>query len=119
VRFHSILFDRPENSVDVDEREEPSFFADLNLDQVVESMTAGREEYDLKPFFYAPLHDAAAVQYRHEILRDLEKKAVLDSVGAFAEKMRPTGSASVPNGEELREADKRPALVPMPSPRGE
>jgi DNA mismatch repair ATPase MutS len=88
VRFHSILFDRPENRVDVDERDEPSFFADLNLDQVVESMTAGRGEYNLKPFFYSPLHDVEAVHYRHEILRDLEKDAVFESVEAFARKMR-------------------------------
>lgn len=88
MRFHSIVFDRPENSVDVDEREQPSFFADLNLDQVLESMVAGRGEYDLKPFFYAPLHDAAAVHYRHEILSDLEKNAVFESVKAFAQKMR-------------------------------
>lgn len=88
MRFPSILFDRTENSVEVSELEEPSFFADLNLDQVLESMTAGREEYDLKPFFYAPLHDVAAVQYRHEVLRDLEERAVFESVTAFAQKMR-------------------------------
>ncbi len=88
MRFHSILFDRSENSVDANALEEPSFFADLNLDQVLESMTAGREEYDLKPFFHAPLHDVAAVRYRHEVSRDLEKRAVLESVEAFARTMR-------------------------------
>lgn len=88
MRFHSILFDRTENSAEVAELEEPSFFADLNLDQVLESMTAGREEYDLKPFFYAPFHDVAAVQYRHEVLRDLEKRAVFESVRASAQTMR-------------------------------
>lgn len=88
MRFHSILFDRTENSVEVAKQEELPFFADLNLDQVLESMTAGREEYDLKPFFYAPLHDVAAVQYRHEVLRDLDKRAVLESVRTFAQAMR-------------------------------
>lgn len=88
MRFHSILFDRTENSVEVAGLEEPSFFADLNLDQVLESMTAGREEYDLKPFFYAPLRDAAAVQYRHDVLRDLEKCPVFEFVSAFAQTMR-------------------------------
>lgn len=88
MRFHSILFDRAENSVEVAEREEPSFFADLNLDQALESMTAGREEYDLKPFFYAPLHDLGTVQYRHEVLRDLQKRGVFESVKAFAQTMR-------------------------------
>jgi len=88
VQTHSVLFDRPDRSVDTEVLEEPLFFADLNLDQVLESMTTGREEYDLKPFFYAPLRDVTAVRYRHEVLRDLEKDAVFESVGAFAQKMR-------------------------------
>lgn len=88
MRSYSILFDRTKNSVEVAEQETPSFFADLNLDQILKSMTAGREDYDLKPFFYAPLHDAAAVQYRHEVLRDLGKRAVLESVRTFAQAMR-------------------------------
>jgi hypothetical protein len=88
VRFHSILFDRTEDDVDSSALEEPSFFADLNLDQVFKSMTAGRAEYDLEPFFYAPLHDVAAVEYRHEVLRDLENEAVFESVKEFARTMR-------------------------------
>ena len=50
--------------------QEPDFFADFNLDHVLELMTAGREQYELTPFFYAPLHDVAAVRYRHEVLRE-------------------------------------------------
>ena len=88
ARFQSILFEPPARSAGVDERQEPDFFADLNLDQVLESMTGGRKQYDLKPFFYAPLHEVAAVRYRHEVLRDLEKLPVLESVTRFAETMR-------------------------------
>jgi len=68
--------------------EEPEFFGDLNLDQVVDSLTSGREEYDLKPFLYTPLHDVASVRYRHEVFRDLEKGSVFRAVDAFAERMR-------------------------------
>ena len=88
VRFHSILFDRPESGVDTDAPEQPSSFADLNLDQVVESITAGRDEYDLKPFFYAPLHDIEAVRYRHDVLRDLQRVEVAAAIGAFAQRMQ-------------------------------
>jgi hypothetical protein len=84
--FHSILFESPVSGVD--ELAEPDFFADLNLDQVLESMTAGREQYKLKPFFFAPLRQAAAVGYRHEVLRDLEQADVLEPVSRFAESMR-------------------------------
>ncbi|MGH3231702.1 MAG: MutS-related protein [Streptosporangiaceae bacterium] len=88
VRFQSILFEQPTRGAGVDGLQEPDFFADLNLDQVLESMTVGRRQYELKPFFYAPLHDATAVRYRHEVLRDLEKPLVLESVTRFAETMR-------------------------------
>jgi DNA mismatch repair protein MutS len=86
--FQSILFEHPESGAGVDGLSEPDFFADLNLDQVLESMTAGREQYNLKPFFFAPLHRVGAVHYRHEVLRDLEKADVLEPVSRFAESMR-------------------------------
>jgi hypothetical protein len=86
MRFESILFEQP--GVGPGGPEEPDYFADLNLDQVLKSMTAGREQYDLAPFFCTPLHEADAVRYRHEVLRDLEKHEVLESVNGFAEKMR-------------------------------
>jgi DNA mismatch repair protein MutS len=46
----------------------------------VESITASRADYNLKPFFYTPLRDVDAVHYRHAVLRDLEKDAVFESV---------------------------------------
>jgi DNA mismatch repair protein MutS len=88
TRFQSILFKEPQGGADVDGLGEPDFLVDLNLDQVLESMTAGREQYELKPFFYAPLHEVVAVRYRHEVLRDLEKPDVLASIAGFAERMR-------------------------------
>lgn len=69
-------------------RPEPSFFRDLNLDQVCAAITAGRERYDLAPFLRMPLHDAAAVEYRHEVLRDLENPGTAGAVTEFAERMR-------------------------------
>ena len=85
MRFHGVLFEQPERAAGVDGLEQPDFFVDLNLDQVLRSMTAGREQYELKPFFYSPLHEAAAVRYRHEVLRDLEKPEVHEGIIGFAE----------------------------------
>jgi DNA mismatch repair ATPase MutS len=65
----------------------------------VESITASRADYNLKPFFYTPLRDVEAVQYRHAVLRDLEKDAVFESVRAFAQQMRSMR-------EHLAQADK-------------
>ena len=82
--FQSILFERPEDSADLDAREGPSFFADLNLDQVMTSMKVGRDEYDLAPFFLAPLYTVSAVEYRHQVLRDLENEEVRGAVTGYA-----------------------------------
>lgn len=88
--FASILFERADDRPD--SPGVPAFFRDLNLDQIVDAITAGRQDYDLKPFFHAPLHSASAVEYRHEIVRDLEDAAMFESVRAFSERMRETRS---------------------------
>ena len=85
--FQSILFDADQPGID-GTVEEPEFFTDLHLDQIVASLTAGREEYDLVPFFYRPLHDVEAVQYRHHVLRDLEQPPLLEVVREFVRGMQ-------------------------------
>ncbi len=85
--FQSILFERGEDGIDASPPQEPSSFGDLHLDQVVSSLTAGREQYELAPFFYRPLHDVEAVRYRHHVLRDLEQGDVLEAVREFAHGM--------------------------------
>ena len=64
VRFHSILFESPEDGACAEEIEAPDCFRDLHLDQIVEAIMAGREEYRLEPLFYLPLTDPEAVDYR-------------------------------------------------------
>jgi len=98
-RFRSILFLEPLIEGDIDGREAPEFFGDLNLDQIVASVTAGRDEYNLKPFFYAPLRSVEAICYRHEVMRDLENEALLGHVRTFSRKLRTMR-------ESLAQADK-------------
>lgn len=69
--FHSILFERPEDSIAAEEVEVPAFFVDLNLDQIIDAIVAHKQEYNLKPFFYTALRDVEAIEYRYEIMRDL------------------------------------------------
>ena len=76
------------------------FFVDLNLDQIVAAITAGKEEYDLAPFFYAPLRDIDAVLYRHEVMRDLEDAGLLAQINSFAQALRSMR-------ETLKQAEKR------------
>ncbi len=86
--FRSILFATSEILPPLEERQPPDFFTDLNLDQVVDSITAGRDEYNLKPFFYAPLTDAETINYRYDVLRDLEDPALMGQIRSFAQEMR-------------------------------
>jgi len=87
-RFHSILFERPADRTGGDALHEPAFFRDLNCDQIVDAVTAGRDEYRLKPFFYALLPRLDAITYRHEVMRDLERGPLDERVNSFAKKMR-------------------------------
>jgi DNA mismatch repair protein MutS len=88
MTFYSILFERPANSPSVETLEAPDFFSDLNLDQVINAVTAGKQEYNLRPFFYTSLKDIAAIQYRQEVMRDLESQTLLDEIESFAQRMR-------------------------------
>ncbi len=90
--FQSILFKKRENSGEKEifnnnALSAPSFFADLNLDQIINTITAGKDEYNLKPFFYTSLNDIATIKYRQEITHDLENELLLENIKSFAEKM--------------------------------
>jgi DNA mismatch repair protein MutS len=86
--FYSILFEKAEGDIKKETPEAPLFFADLNLDQIIDAITTGKEEYDLKPFFYTSLKDVDAIKYRQEIMRDLENEVLFEYIKSFAEKMR-------------------------------
>ena len=82
----SVLFrkGRPER----DFGDQPECFIDLNLDQAVASIAAGRDEYDIKTFFYEPLQHVDDVIYRQEVFRDLDDKELRSKILAFGEGMR-------------------------------
>src|ERR1039458_1519271 len=82
--FCSILSGYDETDTDAGEHAEPDFFRDLNLDQIVGKVTAGKDGYDLKPFFFSPLSDLDSVVYRQEVFQDLEDPDVFDLMAAFA-----------------------------------
>jgi DNA mismatch repair protein MutS len=86
----SILFDRSADQANAQHAQAPPFLVDLNLDQVVDAITANWAEYDLKPFFFTSLQRVESVAYRHEVFEDLENPSLLARVRSFAEAMRDT-----------------------------
>jgi DNA mismatch repair ATPase MutS len=88
MTFHSILFQRVEDSLKQENSEAPTFLIDLNLDQIIDTITASKQEYNLKPFFYIPLTDIRAIHYRHEVMQDLENQVLFKNIKSFAQRMR-------------------------------
>lgn len=91
--FRSILFGDSEAPPDLDNEREPECFGDLRLDQIVSSIVSGYDEYNLTPYFYAPLRSEGQVAYRHDVFRDLGDHAILLRIHAFAESMRTVREA--------------------------
>ncbi|MGF6178424.1 hypothetical protein [Ensifer sp. 4252] len=75
--FHSILFPAPGQSAGPSPQ--PNCFGDLNLDQIIASVKAGREEYDLKTFFTSTtLRDATFLSSKVQ-----EEILALDAVAVW------------------------------------
>lgn len=86
--FHSILFDGTTPADGLATPAARAMYHDLNLDQIIDSVTHLRQGYDLEPFFHQPLQDADEVEYRHEVLCDLDDSALAEHVNEFAQQMR-------------------------------
>ena len=87
VTFRSILVESLSDYRPKETAQAPDFFCDLNLDQIINAVTAGRQEYNLKPFFYTSLNDVATIKYRQEVAQDLASETLLASIKSFAQKM--------------------------------
>jgi len=86
--FDSILFPMPTSPLGADEPLQPDYFADFNLDQVVSSITVGRDDYHLESYFHRGPEDLETIRYRHEVFRDLEDHAIFACISTFEESMQ-------------------------------
>ena len=85
MKFHSILFDQESFSEGI--AEQPEFFTDLNLDQVIDAIASRREKYHLQPFYWVALRNAETIHYRHEVIKDLGDPTLLAHIQEFADRM--------------------------------
>lgn len=87
--FHSILFKDKEDSPKEEQinPEEPILFTDLNLNQVIDTINTGKEDYHLKTYFYTPLTSVEAILYRYDIMRDMETPELFEHIKQFAQQM--------------------------------
>ncbi len=88
MSFQSILYRRVAPGVPTEHAETPDFFKDLNFDQIVAAVTTGKEDYDLKPFFFRKLVDIGDIAYRQEVMKDLEDPSLFERIGRFASRMQ-------------------------------
>ncbi|OPX72806.1 MAG: DNA-binding protein MutS2 [Methanoregulaceae archaeon PtaB.Bin108] len=88
MNLFSILYKNPDEGISEKEHQEPAFFLDLHLDQIVDALTSGFEEYDLKPFFYDSLKSVDAIVYRQEIIRELGDTQLFEVLKSFSDGMR-------------------------------
>ena len=87
LNVHSVLFPH-EPTVRKDSQDQPKFFRDLNLDQIVQTIVSGRQEYQLEAFFYTMLQDVNAIHFRHQVMRDLEHEETQKCVRVFTDQMK-------------------------------
>jgi DNA mismatch repair protein MutS len=89
MSFQSILFrDSDGLARSVETCEQPAFFRDLNLDQIVETITCDFGEYRLAPFYFFKLNDLDAISYRQEVMEDLQDEALMKVVVSFCGQMQ-------------------------------
>jgi DNA mismatch repair protein MutS len=88
MTFQSILDISSNDDGDADSAVAPACFHDLNLDQIVTSITEGKQEYRLAQFFYKPLKTLDAIAYRQAVMSDLKNETLFACVAAFSKKMQ-------------------------------
>ncbi|MBJ3814157.1 hypothetical protein F9C28_04215 [Shimwellia pseudoproteus] len=72
--FYSILSSEADGHLNREfAQRPPAYFIDLNLDKIIDAITAGHEPDDIKPFFYTPLKYLEDIYYRQDIMQDVAK----------------------------------------------
>lgn len=85
MNFHGVLYRNEENTKLIEEQ--PDFFTDLNLDQIINGITEKKKDYGLDSIYYTSLQNVNEIKYRQDIFRDLQNSSIMRIVKIFSEKM--------------------------------
>lgn len=88
MAFHSILYDTLQNKRNDETGSIPDFFVDLNLDQILQEILSEKAEYQLERFYYNNLNDISTINYRLEVMKEVEDEDVLNSMRSFSRSMK-------------------------------
>jgi len=87
MTFKSILFEDKPGVLQKETLEQPPYFSDLNIDQIIDELTVRKQEYNLRQFLYTNLYDEDTIRYRHEVMQDLEKTYMCEAITEFTTKI--------------------------------
>ncbi|MCM1026304.1 MAG: hypothetical protein NC432_07695 [Roseburia sp.] len=87
----SILDLEPPETEDVSR---PDFFADLNLNQIIDAVQQESPQYNIAKLYYRFPVGADCAEYRREVYRDLKRPEIYECFLAFSRKMREAAAAA-------------------------
>ncbi len=89
--FFSILFPAAEHHRAQRQIAPPECFKDLNLDQIFAPILKEKKEFELESFFYTPLQDPDIINYRQEVMRELEDDELRTLFTEFSKRVYDLG----------------------------
>lgn len=89
--FYSILFPTEEQHEKPRRTDPPDCFRDLNLDQVFAPILKSKKEFDLEGFFYTSLSDREVVDYRQNVMKELEDDGLYGLFASFSQNVSALG----------------------------
>ncbi len=84
--FNSILWTKGQTGHLAEK--DPDFFVDLNIDQIIDGITAAYGDYNLRPLFDTIPESIETVRYRQEIFRDLQNGETLAALKEYSMRMK-------------------------------
>jgi len=82
--FFSILFPTRDRYEESHRSEVPSFFKDLNLDQIFAPILKSKKVFNLEGYFYNSLRNPDWIEYRQHIMKDLERDELRGLISDFS-----------------------------------